>query len=444
MNELQLEISRFLAARAREGRLATYQELAAAVRWPHPTGRGIGNNLYVVLTYVHELQLPPLTTILVKKGERYPSRDALTYIREVTGEIDIPEAQGRVFAYDWGSHPEFRLITDELPGGPELWQQSLKGPSFTDIAGRGKTFLLKFNGELNGPQGIARPQEVGDWDDQVLRMPWRVPRASSLSDKSPGPHLAVGDILYLWVHEDEEFGFGQGLTGIAKAKRITSAVDELHIQLGDLALLKRPFGFRHLSEGFLESGVLKKLKDDPRPRAWNLSNEERIKLDQIITEMCSRGSASLEAAELAHLSVLERALNEHHDEVIDAERKRKTAIAKARPEQWKFREQAMERHGGRCVVTGASIAAVLDAAHVIPHTGNDEFEVPENSLVLRRDIHALFDACLIAINPKSARLVLAPELASSPYRELAGRTIHHKLASAPLVFQYTRFKRANS
>ena len=92
MNALQLEIARFLAWKAIAKKRTTYQELAEAIGWPHPTGRGLGKNLYAVLHYMHDKRLPPLTTILVRKGHRYPDDDALDYIREAIGAVDIADA----------------------------------------------------------------------------------------------------------------------------------------------------------------------------------------------------------------------------------------------------------------------------------------------------------------------------------------------------------------
>jgi len=444
MNPFQFEIARFLASKAKQGQRTTYQELAIAVGWSHPTGRGLGKNLYAVLHYMHDMKLPPLTTILVRKGHRYPEDDALGYVRKVIGNIDIANAQEEVFSYDWNSIPDLLLLSEGLPGGRELWQASLKGRSVADNDAGQNTFLLKFNGELHGPEGISRPQRLEDWDDKVLRMPWASSRASSHSDKLPGPGVAVGDLLYLWAHEDEAFGSGLGLTGIAKAKRITAKDNSLYIQLGDLALLKHPFGFRSIGEKVWQSIILDRIEEDRSPRAWIMTSGEQLEVDKVILAYGSRKTEAIANVEREHLSPLDRALAEDRDAVLAAEHERKTTIVKARPEQQKFRDEAMRRHAGRCVVTSFNVPAVLEAAHVIPHTGNPAFEVPENSLILRCDVHALFDAGMIAINPKSGILMVSSDLKATAYRKLDGRHINHKLALSSLSYQYARFKKPTS
>lgn len=94
-------------------------------------------------------------------------------------------------------------------------------------------------------------------------------------------------------------------------------------------------------------------------------------------------------------------------------------------------------------MTGFTLPTVLEAAHVIPHTGNPAFEVPENSLILRRDVHSLFDAGMIAINPKSGLIVVSSELKATAYRKLDGKSVMHKLAPESLAYQFRRFKKSN-
>lgn len=127
MDALQFAIARFLAGKALQKRRTTYQQVGEAVGWNHPTGRGLGRNLEVILHELADRGLPPLTTILVKKGERHPAEDAMTYIRGVLGAIDIEAAQQEVFAFDWASVPEFAPTADTLPDGRQVWLTSFWG-----------------------------------------------------------------------------------------------------------------------------------------------------------------------------------------------------------------------------------------------------------------------------------------------------------------------------
>ncbi len=80
------------------------------------------------------------------------------------------------------------------------------------------------------------------------------------------------------------------------------------------------------------------------------------------------------------------------------ERAARFAKAAARPEQAAFRRRVFLAHDGACVVTGCMIPEALDAAH---RDGRD-WRLGHNSgadgLLLRKDIHALYDARLVSID----------------------------------------------
>src|SRR5437879_10834310 len=106
MDGFQLEIARFLAAKAMRQSRVTYQQVGEAVGWGHQYGRGLGAHLEVILHDLADRGLPPLTTILVKKGTRYPADEAMAYIKGALGDIDIEVAQQQAFAFDWTTVPE--------------------------------------------------------------------------------------------------------------------------------------------------------------------------------------------------------------------------------------------------------------------------------------------------------------------------------------------------
>ena len=86
--------------------------------------------------------------------------------------------------------------------------------------------------------------------------------------------------------------------------------------------------------------------------------------------------------------------------------------------QQQFRDALRKRFADRCLVTGCEVLAVLEAAHVNPYRGDDDHHV-ENGLLLRSDIHTLFDLDLIGIDPDELRVELHPRLAVE-YGHLAG------------------------
>lgn len=127
IGDMALAIARVLASKAKQKSRVTYKQVGQDIGWGHPEGRGLGNHLYELLHYCKNHGLPPLTTILVKKGERYPAPDSMKYIQEALGDIDIEKAQAQVFAFDWSTVPEFVPPKVELPLGRPVWLTSFWG-----------------------------------------------------------------------------------------------------------------------------------------------------------------------------------------------------------------------------------------------------------------------------------------------------------------------------
>lgn len=109
------------------------------------------------------------------------------------------------------------------------------------------------------------------------------------------------------------------------------------------------------------------------------------------------------------------------DNTEDAREKTLRAIVQ-RAGQPAFREALLEAYCGRCAVTGCPVADVLEAAHITPYRGKQTNHV-QNGLLLRADIHTLFDLGLVAIDASRGafRLVISNALAGSEYAQFAGR-----------------------
>jgi hypothetical protein len=89
--------------------------------------------------------------------------------------------------------------------------------------------------------------------------------------------------------------------------------------------------------------------------------------------------------------------------------------------QAKFRDALRQRYGDRCLVTGCKVLAVLEAAHIKPFRGAPDHS-PENGLLLRADIHTLFDLNLLGIQPENLRLELHPGI-KEEYRGAVSKTL---------------------
>jgi putative restriction endonuclease len=91
----------------------------------------------------------------------------------------------------------------------------------------------------------------------------------------------------------------------------------------------------------------------------------------------------------------------------------------ARRGQPVFRERLLKAYGNRCAITGCDAKAALEAAHIKPYCGPSSNGV-SNGLLLRSDIHTLFDLGLIAVSPTKLTVALAQELVGTEYEKLNG------------------------
>jgi predicted restriction endonuclease len=90
----------------------------------------------------------------------------------------------------------------------------------------------------------------------------------------------------------------------------------------------------------------------------------------------------------------------------------------ARQGQSGFRAALMEAYEGRCAITGYDAAPALEGAHLRPYRGPESNTVT-NGLLLRADIHTLFDLGLLAPEPVTRNVVVSKLLAGTQYEALS-------------------------
>jgi len=107
--------------------------------------------------------------------------------------------------------------------------------------------------------------------------------------------------------------------------------------------------------------------------------------------------------------------------VIDG-RERSVAQIIRRRGQPQFRQKLLEIYEGRCTISECDAIEALEAAHISPYRG-PETNHPTNGLLLRADLHTLFDLGLLAIDCVSLSIILHSTLMHSQYRELVDRRL---------------------
>jgi 5-methylcytosine-specific restriction enzyme A len=113
-------------------------------------------------------------------------------------------------------------------------------------------------------------------------------------------------------------------------------------------------------------------------------------------------------------------------ETEGSEPERVTRSIMQRRGQKSFRDKLLAAYGNRCAVTGDGPLDVLEAAHIEPYATSG-LNHHSNGLLLRADIHTLFDLNLIRINPDTLRVETTAGLNRTSYSSLAGTELRKRL-----------------
>lgn len=124
------------------------------------------------------------------------------------------------------------------------------------------------------------------------------------------------------------------------------------------------------------------------------------------------------------------------------------SLVKQRVGQSRFRQELLVAYRSCCAITGCFDEDVLEAAHVVPWCEVGSQSVT-NGILLRADIHTLFDCDLIGIDPASVAVRVSPHLRSMDYKILDGVPVNLPLdrTKAPnseyLALRWLRFSENN-
>ena len=97
------------------------------------------------------------------------------------------------------------------------------------------------------------------------------------------------------------------------------------------------------------------------------------------------------------------------------------ATTRVRRGEDRFRERLLSEFGERCAVTGPCPRSVLEAGHLYSYAQSGVHH-KHGGLLLRRDVHSLFDRGALAIHPDSLTVSVGSNLAGYPtYEALEGQ-----------------------
>lgn len=288
-------------------------------------------------------------------------------------------------------------------------------------------FLLKANA-VDCPRRIGLPTSTSDWEGSYFSS--RPTRQSKDDRTLPEAHRRnplAGDLICIWTNEERG---GAGLVAEGVVSRCARRVNKLEIEVSDLRLLPAPRLVRaDLDRLSVSSEVFGDIR---RSTVIPLRYLEQDDWNALLAAAVSKASASraARAPQRIHVSAEEK-------HAIESERRRIWQLIEQRANRGPFRAGLLARDNGRCVVTGSTVSEVIEAAHLIPFaSGHAERDSLDNGILLRADIHVLFDRGMMAIEPTSRTLWVSEALNGSAYEKLRGHQIRSRAGESNLRYHH--------
>lgn len=107
---------------------------------------------------------------------------------------------------------------------------------------------------------------------------------------------------------------------------------------------------------------------------------------------------------------------------ISDERMRSRASLCVRRGQGAFRRRLLDAYRSRCAISDCNVEYTLEAAHINPYRGDDTNN-PSNGILLRTDLHTLFDLGPLTLSDIDYFVILGRHLKSGFYKDLSGKKI---------------------
>lgn len=104
------------------------------------------------------------------------------------------------------------------------------------------------------------------------------------------------------------------------------------------------------------------------------------------------------------------------------ERMRAFTHSVRREKQDSFSEAVRSAYNNSCAISGVKLRNVLQAAHIDDYRGRRS-QIVQNGILLRTDLHQLYDANLLGISPNGYKIELSEEARLSAYGTLEGQEI---------------------
>ena len=111
--------------------------------------------------------------------------------------------------------------------------------------------------------------------------------------------------------------------------------------------------------------------------------------------------------------------------------------------QSQFRKTLQDLYGKQCMISECQLVDIVEAAHISPYRGIEDNHA-ENGLLLRVDLHTLFDLDLMGIHPESLQVSFHPTALVNGYKILEGKKLlccNIRPSKSALNLRWNKFNR---
>ncbi|WP_417606960.1 HNH endonuclease [Primorskyibacter flagellatus] len=283
-------------------------------------------------------------------------------------------------------------------------------------------FFIKSSAiELFGKPGVRPPAE--NWVGREAALP-ELHKENSFADEI----LSKGFRGLVWLHEQEKEGErGRGLTAVVEFGPVQP---DRRARVINAEFFERPVGKELLAAHKDDGTFISSIGASRHSRIWPISDNDVDLLLSAVREKAHK------IAEYENQSP-----NPHEplnlEKIEDATALRQVVL---RRYQSAFRQALLRKRPNRCAITGTTELSVLEAAHIIPYAERfADRDKLENGLLLRSDIHKLFDAHLISINPGTKKIEVSDRIESRDYMSLHGNPVFDDVSPKSLGFHFEKF-----
>jgi HNH endonuclease len=292
-------------------------------------------------------------------------------------------------------------------------------------------FLLKLDAN-DCLSGKPQPQAPSDWEGTYFHS--TKPRATRHGEPLPPDQREApvpGDNLLIWINMQTG---GSGLTATARVSSCEHRDTELRIRVESVVLFPEPR---------IDNAMLRPRDKSRRP-------------DDILEDIKFTRTSKLRYLSPSDWEELNAKAGSKSDKLFqqgaeeEVSRRERLGTISSRPAQVDFSVRLRRAYNGKCAVTGCTTPEALEAAHIRVNEReqvgdgttfrNDDNNL-ENGILLRADIHALFDRGLATLSQDGTKIQVSALLTDKTYAFLEIERVFRPAHSPPSRQNITSHRR---